>query len=118
MKASHKWRESQNEKLLFMNLALHNPDHVQTPADHPPKPVNFYCAAPQARSVGLAGEFNHWQPQAMERLPDGWWHFQTELHRGFHPYRLLVDGKPMLDPHAAGADRDEWNEPVSVIVVI
>ena len=100
-----------------MNLALHNPHHAHPPADHPPKPVNFYFAAPQAQFVGLAGEFNHWQPQAMERLPDGWWHFQTELRRGFHPYRFLVDGKPMLDPRANGVALNGQGEKVSMLAV-
>jgi hypothetical protein len=31
-----------------------------------------------------------------------WWFLQVELSHGHHEYRFLVDGKPVLDPHAAG----------------
>lgn len=81
------------------------------------KPVNFYCAAPQAQSVELSGDFNHWHPLPMKRLLDGWWFARLELCHGHHLYRFIVDGKTALDPNAAGIARDEQDERASLIAV-
>ncbi len=69
--------------------------------------VDFYCRTPQAKSVSVVGDFNGWNPAAhpMERMPDGCWRLRLELHHGHHQYIFLVDGKPMLDPHAQGKVR-------------
>ena len=83
------------------------------------KPVNFYCAAPRAKSVNLAGDFNEWEPSSlpMERRRDGWWFLQVSLTHGHHQYRFLVDGNPQLDPRATGVARNERNEEVSLVAV-
>ena len=81
------------------------------------KPINFYCSAPQARSVLLQGDFSNWTPLAMERQVDGWWLIQFPLTHGHHQYRFLVDGQPRLDPRAAGTTHNEANEEVSLIAV-
>ena len=117
MKTSHKWTESNQEKIFFMNTTLNHPDPARFSAHNSRKPVNFYCAAPQAKSVELAGDFNHWHPLPMQRSVDGWWLAQVQLCHGHHQYRFLVDGRPMLDPHATGVVRDEHNQPVSLIAV-
>jgi 1,4-alpha-glucan branching enzyme len=81
------------------------------------KPINFYCLAPQAKSVELAGDFNDWTAVAMQRRTDGWWYLPVPLSHGHHQYRFLVDGRPTLDPHSTGVGRDEANEAVSIIAV-
>ncbi|HEV2329914.1 MAG TPA: glycoside hydrolase family 13 [Verrucomicrobiae bacterium] len=81
------------------------------------KPVNFYCAAPKARRVEITGDFNHWHPLPMQRLLDGWWFKRLDLSHGHHLYRFIVDGKPELDPKAAGAADDENNELASLVAV-
>lgn len=83
------------------------------------KPVNFRCVAPQANGVFLLGEFNGWNPSAnpMQRQPDGSWMAQVQLHHGHHQYAFLVDGEPMLDPHAYGIVRNERGDRVSLIAV-
>jgi 1,4-alpha-glucan branching enzyme len=86
-------------------------------AHHSHKPVHFFCAAPRAKLVELAGDFNHWHPFPMERSVDGWWLATVELSHGHHQYRFLVDGQPMLDPNAAGIVRDEHDERVSLVAV-
>lgn len=117
MKTSRKWKESLYEKLLFMNITQNNPDAARYSAKNSPKPVSFYCAAPRAKLVELAGDFNHWHPLPMQRLMAGWWFIQMQLCHGHHQYRFLVDGKPMLDPHATGMSRDEHYEQASLIAV-
>ena len=81
------------------------------------KPVSFFCAAPKAKSVELIGDFNDWLPLAMTPSVDGWWRAQVELCHGHHQYQFLVDGQPMLDPHATGMVRNERGERVSLIAV-
>ena len=81
------------------------------------KPVSFYCAAPSAKQVELAGDFNQWHPFPMERSVDGWWFTQVQLCHGHHQYRFLVDGRPTLDPLASGIARDEHDERASLIAV-
>jgi|ERR1041385_6526141 1,4-alpha-glucan branching enzyme len=83
------------------------------------KPVNFYCSAPKAHSVFLAGDFNDWNPSshAMERRVDGWWFLQVLLAHGHYRYRFIVDGKLRLDPQAVGVARDERGEQVSLMSV-
>lgn len=117
MKTNQKWKESINEKMFFMITTQDNPDATCYSAKNSRKPVNFYCAAPRAKSVELAGDFNHWRPLPMQRSVDGWWFTQIQLCHGHHQYRFLVDGKPMLDPHATGVARDEHDEQVSLIAV-
>ena len=79
--------------------------------------VSFLYAAPNAKKVELVGDFNHWHPFPMTWSVDGWWRAQVELPHGHHQYRFLVDGKPMLDPHAMGIVRDEHGERASLIAV-
>lgn len=81
------------------------------------RPVNFYCAAPDAQRVEIAGDFNDWRAHPMQRLLDGWWFKRIELCHGHHLYRFIVDGKPELDPNAAGTAHDENNERASLVAV-
>jgi 1,4-alpha-glucan branching enzyme len=117
MKTNHKWKESTNERLFFMNTAQNNSFNARYSAENSDKPVNFYCAAPNAKSVEVVGDFNNWHPLPMRRTIDGWWFSQIQLCHGHHQYRFLVDGNPMLDPHATGVAHDEHDEQVSLIAV-
>jgi hypothetical protein len=81
--------------------------------------VSFFCKAPDAGQVSLAGDFNDWDATAtpMTRMPDGSWTASLEVSHGHHQYVFLVDGKPTLDPKAMGRVRNEHNEFVSLIAV-
>jgi 1,4-alpha-glucan branching enzyme len=81
--------------------------------------VDFFCRAPEAKSVVLIGDFNGWQPNGhpMTRMPDGGWRIRVELPHGHHQYLFLVDGKPTLDPNAMGKVHNERNETVSLIAI-
>lgn len=83
------------------------------------KPVNFFCAAPEARAVSVIGDFNDWHPNShpMQRQHDGTWYAQIPLHHGHHHYQFLVDGQSLLDPRASGVGRNERDERVSVIAI-
>lgn len=83
------------------------------------KPINFFCHAPQAKSVSVIGEFNGWDPHAhpMKRQPDGSWTTQIPLHHGHHHYLFQIDGERRLDPRAQGVARTEKGERVSLLAV-
>lgn len=89
------------------------------PSRRPLHLVDFFCQAPQAKSVSLVGDFNQWQPTAhpMTRMPDGGWVLRLELPHGHHRYLFLVDGVPTLDPNAMGKVHNERQEPVSLIAI-
>jgi len=100
-----------------MNTIDETTDRELHPARTTVTPINFYCHAPQARAVQLAGDFNHWHPLPMLPRDDGWRFIQLLLVRGHHQYRFLVDGKPMLDPRAMGKGRNQLGEEVSLVAV-
>ena len=105
---------------MSMNSTLYNqPPAERYSAKRTRHHVNFYCVAPQAKSVRLVGDFNGWELAAtpMLRMPDGSWIASLELNHGHHRYLFIVDGEPMLDPHANGITRNERNERVSLIAV-
>lgn len=116
MHTTHKWKETNNEKLFFMNTTAENNRTIYS-ARNSIKSVNFFCAAPHAKSVELTGDFNQWQAFPMQRSFDGWWFAQVQLCHGHHQYRFLVDGQPMLDPQATGIARDEHGDRTSLIAV-
>ena len=88
-------------------------------AQHTLRPVNFICNAPQAQSVTLVGDFNHWNASShpMKQMPDKAWALTLELKHGHHRYAFLVDGQLTLDPRAQGITRNDKNERVSLIPV-
>jgi 1,4-alpha-glucan branching enzyme len=79
--------------------------------------VFFFCDAPGARQLLLAGDFNRGDPTPMRRMPDGRWMASLKLPHGHHQYVFLVDGKRVLDSNASGKTRNERNESVSLIAV-
>ena len=117
VKTQQRWRESLNEKIYFMNTLQNKSGQEMYSADNSIKPVNFYCSAPGAKTVQLAGSFNHWHPILMEHREGGWWYVQVWLPHGHHQYRFLVDGEPTLDLHATGTVRDAHDEPASLVAV-
>ena len=106
-----------------MNPGLSKPNPARPlGGNSPPRTlhlVDFFCRAPQAKSVSLVGDFNGWQPTAhpMTWMPDGGWVIRLELPHGHHQYLFLVDGKPTLDPNAMGKVHNERNETVSLIAI-
>jgi 1,4-alpha-glucan branching enzyme len=65
-------------------------------------PVRFEFQSPTAKTVCLAGSFNHWQPEAKTLHSSGggnWWK-ETSLAPGAYEYCLVVDGQWMPDPLA------------------
>ena len=81
----------------------HNKNHDNVPAAASPLvPVRFEFTHPTAKTVCLAGTFNHWQPESKTLHPTGagHWYKETILAPGKYEYCLVVDGQWMPDPMA------------------
>ena len=102
-----------------MNAVLEKPSASIYSAQHMAKPINFYLAKPDAKSVYLTGDFNDWNPNSlpMQRRVDGWWFIQVPLTHGHHHYLFIVDGAPTLDPKATGTVQADHYSKASMIAV-
>jgi 1,4-alpha-glucan branching enzyme len=71
-------------------------------ASRQPVPVHFEFTHPTAKSVSVAGCFNHWQPAAKALHPAGGgrWVKETVLPPGIYEYCFVVDGRWLPDPLA------------------
>ena len=81
--------------------------------------VRFALAAPRARAVSLAGDFNGWRAEAtpLTRGPDGVWSVQLPLGRGNWSYSFVVDGKWVEDPLAESWRADGFGGKNAVVRV-
>jgi len=81
--------------------------------------VEFTFASPDARSVDLTTEFNHWSPTAtpMQKRPDGEWAVKVQLPVGRYEYKLVVDGKSIPDPENPVQVDDGHGGKNSVVVI-
>jgi chromosome partitioning protein len=79
----------------------------QEPDPHPETPqapaceVTFRMAAPDARKVFLAGEFNDWRLEPLTSLEgerDGVWVRRVSLAPGNYQYKYFIDGQWVVDP--------------------
>jgi len=94
---------------MFANGHLHKASRM----------VTFVCHAPEAGSVSLVGDFNHWNPSShrMRQTLDHSWMLTVEMAHGYHRYAFLVDGELKLDPLAQGITEGELGERVSLTPV-
>lgn len=97
---------------LRMNADRKTPDEAT-------ETVAFSCDAPDAQTVYLIGDFNAWNHTSdpMQRQADGSWFLQVCLSHGRHYYQFLVDGEPVLDPHAMYLPLGARHEFVSFIAL-
>lgn len=81
--------------------------------------VRFVFAAPGARTVALAGDFNGWSRDAtlLEELDAGVWAVTVTLPAGLHEYAFVVDGERWEADPAAAARRDEFGNASSILSV-
>jgi hypothetical protein len=66
------------------------------------KYFNYSNAA--AKKVSIIGSFNNWTPQPFRKSATGFWTLTLELPPGDHSYQLVVDGRPLRDPHQRRTD--------------
>ena len=98
-------------------LLLLSPFHRAALADGAPVSTHFSYNAPNATSVGLAGEFNSWQPAAMTKGADGTWTADVPISPGEYGYKFLVDGNDWeQDPNNAARKTVDGVENSSITV--
>lgn len=89
------------------------------PDDATPVLVRFALAAPRARAVALAGDFNGWRAEAtpLVRGADGVWFVEVPLSRGNWSYSFVVDGDWVEDPLAQSWRADGFGGKNAVVRV-
>ncbi len=67
--------------------------------------IEFSFLAPDAQSVSLAGDFNHWNPSShpLQKASGGLWKISLNLDPGPCQSRFLVDGQGRMIPHVSPA---------------
>ena len=94
-----------------MNAGDEKPGSELCSARHSLRPIHFYCRAPQARSVELAGDFNHWNPLPMQRRDDGWWSIEVMPNE----YKMM-DSQQLLAEYAANGSESAFRELVGCYI--
>merc|ERR1711915_842665 len=56
--------------------------------------------------VKIAGDFNSWQPQDMEKGAESTWRFLIDLPPGSYQYKYLVAGDWLLDEKSQVVEKD------------
>ena len=90
-----------------------------------PEGLLFVAHFPNAKSVGIAGDFNNWTPTRMLRDREQTGRESEETFRalvalkpGRYRYRLVVDGRWQADPHNVCAEPNPFGEVDSVVEVV
>jgi chromosome partitioning protein len=83
------------------------------------KEVVFTVAAPQAKDVFVAGDFNGWKVDDKSRMePDnGAWVKRFALKSGKYRYRFVIDGRWTDDPANESRERNPYGETDSLIEI-
>jgi 1,4-alpha-glucan branching enzyme len=82
--------------------------------------VVFTAFYPSASAVGVAGDFNGWQPQLApmkKKNKKGDWQIKLPLTPGSYRYRFVVDGQWQHDPHNPDTEPNPYGELNSVLKV-
>jgi chromosome partitioning protein len=77
--------------------------------------VEFVAHFPEATHVGVAGDFNGWDPVAGRLRPAtdgrrGAWVARLPVANGRHRYRFVVDGRWVNDPHGREIEQNEFGD--------
>jgi 1,4-alpha-glucan branching enzyme len=86
-----------------------------------PEGLLFVAHFPNARNVGIAGDFNNWNPQTMVANDGGstdTFRALVALKPGRYRYRLVVDGRWQSDPHNVYSEPNPFGELDSVVEVV
>jgi chromosome partitioning protein len=85
-----------------------------------PEGLLFVAHFPNAASVGIAGDFNNWNPQRMTSQDEASDTFRTlvALKPGRYRYRLVVDGRWQADPHNVHSEPNPFGERDSIVEVV
>ena len=87
--------------------------------EHMPKltEVMFSIAAPQARDVYVAGDFNNWKLNTTSRMEvrNGRWEKKVKLSGGRYHYRFVIDGTWTEDPTNTTGEMNPYGQKDSLL---
>ncbi len=85
----------------------------------PERRVEFQYSAPRANSVGVAGDFNGWNPSSLTAKKDrsGLWRAAAMVPTGTYEYKFVVDGSWITDPSCSRRTINAFGTENSVLVV-
>jgi hypothetical protein len=95
-----------------LSLALggaHSPRALPKPAGVPqlrPAYTRLSLAAPEARQVEVAGDWNEWRPVPLTRSSNGVWYVDLAIPAGSYRYGFRVDGTTWTIPKGVAAVND------------
>jgi 1,4-alpha-glucan branching enzyme len=108
------------EQLNPQIIMKHNHNHDNVPSPEAKLvTVRFEFTHPTAKTVCVAGTFNHWQPEAKTLHPSGkgnWWK-ETNLAPGTYEYCFVVDGQWIPDPQARETTANPFGGRNSILTV-
>ncbi len=73
--------------------------------------------APSAERVEIMGSFTDWEPQLLQRAPDGTWRFRLTLPVGVHRLNVRLDGGDWVAPAGTTPMPDDFGGQVGVFVI-
>lgn len=85
----------------------------------PTRKVEFRVSAPRANWVGVAGDFNGWNPSNLTAKKDknGIWRTSAMVPAGTHEYKFVIDGSWITDPNCSRRTVNSFGSENSVLVV-
>lgn len=74
-------------------------------------------SVPDADRVEIAGDFNGWQPERLERDTSGRWIVPTRLEPGVYRFNLRVDGDRWIVPEGVPEVEDGFGDRVGLLII-
>lgn len=83
------------------------------------KKVSIKIDAPGAKRVTIAGDFNKWNSSDMtlQKSKGSEWTTELTLRPGRYEYKLVVDGRWIIDPSNSNKSRNSYGTENSVLVI-
>ena len=83
------------------------------------KRIEFVISAPNANWVGVAGDFNSWNPAGLTAKKDnkGIWRASASVPTGTYEYKFVIDGNWISDPRCSRRSVNSFGSENSVLVV-
>jgi 1,4-alpha-glucan branching enzyme len=83
------------------------------------KKHEFRVSAPNANWVGVAGDFNNWNPDRLTAKKDarGVWKAEASMSTGTYEYKFVIDGSWITDPSCSRRTINAFGTENSVLVL-